>query len=502
MTVDAQKLHVVVIGAGLGGLSAAIHLATAGVRVTLLEQNSTIGGKMNIHTAAGFTWDTGPSIITMRHVFEALFARAGRRLEDYVTLQPVEPFTRYFFRNGSQLDATSDLPRMIEQIGAIEERDIEGYLHFLAYAARVHRITGPVFIYDEPPTPASFLRVWPHEYLRAGVLQTLHQRIRRHVRSAQMQQLLGRFATYVGASPYAAPATLSVIAHVELAGGVWYPRGGIYRLAEGMVGLAKELGVDVQTGRPVQKIETSQGRVCAVVTQAGERFQADAVVANVDVTTVYEKLLPHGAPVAQRLKRLKQQALSCSGFVLLLGVEGSHPELLHHNILFCQDYRREFADIFQQGIPPRDPTIYINITSKTDPEHAPAGAENWFVLVNAPPVGQHFDWSSQAHFYQDRVLTTMTHFGLDIRPKIRYTKILTPLDIAQQSGAWRGALYGLSSNNRFNVLRRPHNRCPDVAGLYFAGGTTHPGGGTPLVTLSGQVAAHLLLRDMGVSIQR
>ncbi|MCB9149404.1 MAG: phytoene desaturase [Caldilineaceae bacterium] len=495
-------MKVVIIGAGLGGLSAAIHLASAGVQVTVLEQNATIGGKMNSLAADGFTWDTGPSVITMRHVFEALFAHAGRHLADYVQLQPVEPLTRYFYPDGARLDASPDLRQMIAQIAQIDARDIEGYLQFLAYAARVHRITGPVFIYNEPPTLASCWRVPPTDFLKAGVLQTLQRRIQRYVRSPHLQQLLGRYATYVGASPYAAPATLSVIAHVELAGGVWYPRDGVYALAQGMARLAQELGVQIETDCPVQQIVTRHERVCAVVTQDGRRVEADAVVANVDVTTVYDTLLPHTASVVRRLVKLKKQQVSGSGFVLMLGVEKVHADLLHHNILFSRDYRCEFDDIFQRGIPPRDPTIYINITSKTDRQHAPPGCENWFVLVNAPPIGDRFDWHTQAAYYGDRVLETIARFGFDVRGHIRSRHMLTPLDIARQSGAWRGALYGLSAHGRFSALRRPHNRCSDVAGLYFAGGATHPGGGTPLVTLSGQVAANMILRDMGGSIQR
>lgn len=486
---------IVVIGAGVGGLSAAIRLAAAGQRVMVLEQNSQVGGKMGEICAEGFRWDTGPSVITMRPVFEELFASAGRRLEDYITLLPVKPLTRYFYPDGTRLDATCDLSRMTAQIAALDERDVEGYLAYLAYAARIHRITGPVFIYNHPPTLASFSRVHPRDYFGIDAFRTMAQAIRGFVRSPHLRQLLGRFATYVGASPYLAPATLNVIAHVELTGGVWYPRGGVYAMARALAQLARELGVEIRTNCPVQRIAVKDGRARGVVCAEGEMIEAQAVVANVDVATVYERLLPAGSVPARKVERLAQAAPSCSGFILLLGVEGEHPQLAHHNIFFSRDYGREFADIFERGVPPDEPTIYLAITSKTDPDHAPVGCENWFALVNAPALGAAFDWQRQAAGYRDRILARLAEFDLDVRDRIRHEQWLTPLDLERLTGARRGALYGASSNHRLAAFMRPHNRCPDVRGLYFAGGTAHPGGGVPMVTLSGKVAAEMVLQD-------
>ncbi len=490
---------VIVIGAGIGGLAAAIRLAAAGRAVTVLEQSTTVGGKMSQISDRGYRWDTGPSVITMRHVFETLFASAGRHLEDYLDLQPLEPLTRYFYADGSVLDASRDWPAMAATIAQWEPRDVAGYLRFLAYAAEIHRVTGPVFIYDQPPTPTSFLRVPPWDMLKVDAWSTLDQAIRRHVRDPRLRQLLGRFATYVGASPYRAPATLAVIAHVELTGGVWYPRGGIYRIAEALTRLATELGVQLRTGTRVSRIAVENGSVRGVYLDAPagsgvrpEFIPAGTVIANVDVATVYDKLLPPEVVPAGLRARLLNQETSCSGFILLLGVERTHPQLAHHNIFFTADYRREFDDIFGRGIPPTDPTIYVAISSKTDPDHAPPGCENWFILVNAPAVSNRYDWTTQAQTYRDQVLATLARKGIDIRGAIATEHILTPHDIATRTGAYRGALYGISSNNPLNAFRRPHNRSPHIGGLYFAGGTTHPGGGVPMVTLSGMLVADLV----------
>ncbi len=488
--------RVLIIGAGIGGLSAAIHLAAAGAHVTVLEQNAAVGGKMSEIAQDGFRWDTGPSVITMRPVFEALFAAAGRRLEDYLTLLPVDPLTRYFYPDGTVLDAAQDVDLMAGRIAEMAGTgDADGYRRYLAYAQRIHDITGPRFIYGPPPSLLTLARTPLRDIPAVDPLRTMDASIRGFVRDPRLRQLLGRFATYVGASPYLAPATLNVIAHVELSGGVWVPQGGIYAIARACERLARELGVAIRVNTPVEAIVVSEDRVTGVQLAEGETLKADAVIANVDVATVYEKLLPSTPSTQRRLAQITRQGTSCSGFVLLLGVEGEHPQLAHHNIHFNHDYAREFEDIFSHGVPPDDPTVYIAITSKADPTHAPRGCENWFVLVNAPPLGDGFDWATGAADYREVVLNRLSDFGLNIRGAIRSERMLTPLDLERQTGARRGALYGISSNDRFNALRRPHNRAPELRGLYFCGGTAHPGGGVPMVILSGRSAAGMVLAD-------
>ncbi len=519
--------HIIIIGAGVGGLSAAVRLAAAGQRVTVLEKNASVGGKMGEVRQAGFRWDTGPSVITMRPVFEDLFQATGRRLADYIELLPVEPLTRYFYDDGTVLDATRDLPRMVAQIRRLDERDAEGYLAYLGYVARLHRVTGPAFIYGAPPSWRTVTQVAPADALRLEPWLTMAAVIRRYVRSPHLHQLLGRFATYVGGSPFRAPATLNVIAHVELNEGIWYPRGGVYAIAAALARLASELGVEIRTGCAVDRIEVggsgkgeadehgqarfssplrahprssasdfTGGRATGVVLTDGEQIAADAVLSNVDVAHTLTNLLPREAVDLGRLRGITRAEPSCFGFILLLGVRGEFSQLAQHNICFSSDYRREFDDIFRRGVPPEEPTVYIAVTSKADPDHAPAGHENWFVLVNAPAAGPGFDWEREKAAYRDRVLATLARFGLDVRERIVVEEIVTPADLARQTGSWRGALYGASPNNALGAFRRPPVRDPKVAGLYFAGGSTHPGGGVPMVALSGKLATETILADM------
>ncbi|MEJ2186980.1 MAG: FAD-binding protein, partial [Gemmatimonadota bacterium] len=285
--------------------------------------------------------------------------------------------------------------------------------------------------------------------------------IKRHVHSPYLRQLLGRYATYAGASPYEASAAFSTAAHGELNGGVWYAEGGVYEIARALEKLARELDVEIHTGHAVEHIVVEGGRARGVVLESGEPQAVEAIVATVDVTTVYEQLLPREAVDPRRLAHLVNAERSCSGLVLALGVEGIHPKLAHHNIFFSADYRREFDEIFHQGVPPSEPTIYVVITARSDPDHAPEGCENWFVLVNAPALGSQYDWDTQTVAYRDLALARLADLGFEVRDSIRMEHILTPSNIARLTGAYRGALYGTTNNGLLAALRRPHNRCPD-----------------------------------------
>jgi phytoene desaturase len=492
-----------IVGGGLGSMSAAIHLAAKGWQVTIWEKEAKVGGKMGEISEAGYRWDTGPTVITLRHVLEDLFRTAGHRTRDYLTLVPIDPLTRYHYPDGTVLDISASLAQTVADIEALDERDVTGYLDLLSYAARMYWITAPVILYNDPPTLRSVLNLPPNDLARVDFIRSMDQAIRAHVRSPYLRQLFARYATYLGASPYRARAFLSVIAHVELTAGLWYPRGGTYAIARAYRRLAEELGVEIHTNAQVTRILVENGRATGVELSSGAVERADAIIAGVDATTVYHDLLSDAASGlpghAQRLRRWTERPFSCSGFVLYLGVDRRHPQLTHHNIFFTSNYPAEFSAIFDRGVPYHEPTVYVAITSKTDADHAPEDGENWYVMTNVPPTsaGAAWDWERNAQEYRDRVLDRLATFGLDVRDHIRAEHMLTPLDIQRKTGAWRGALYGHSFNKLLASFQRPHNRSSDVRSLYFAGGTTHPGGGVPMVTLSGKTAARLVQQDHG-----
>ncbi|WP_218031867.1 phytoene desaturase family protein [Dictyobacter kobayashii] len=496
---------IIIVGAGIGGMSAAIHLAAQGHAVTLLERQPRVGGKLNQIEQDGFSFDTGPSLITMPYVLRELFQAAGRRLEDYLDLQPLDETCRYFYRDGAILHAWRDRQRFAQEIARFSQHDAEAFWRFFNQARTIFAASADPFLYNSLGSPLdvfqTFLRfVWrghyttpegeqdePGERLRAVLTalspSTLDQHVGSFFEDAHIRQLFDRYATYNGSSPYQVASVYSIIPYVELADGGWYPCGGIYALARALEKLAKELGVTIETSCEVSRILVERGRATGVVLDDGRVLRSELVVANSDVVTTYRELLSPAVRKQQRARRLEQLEPSSSGFVLLLGTRKQYPELAHHNIFFSDDYRAEFVDLFEYKIPQRNPTIYICATTRTDASQAPAGHENLFVLVNAPYLTARSNWQRDAPAYRNLVLDALARYPqielADIRENLVYEQILTPQDFQRNYGANAGSIYGLSSNDRMAPFTRPGNRASDVQGLYFVGGSTHPGGGVP-----------------------
>ncbi len=494
-------LDAAIIGAGIGGLAAAAQLARRGFTVGVFEQNLLVGGKMNRVTAAGYQFDTGPSLLTMPHVLAAHFAACGRRLEDYLTITPLQPLCRYFWPDGATLDAASDMTKMQAGLALLNEDDAAAYPRFIAHAQQIYQRTAKTFIYGSLE-PADLLRALlraPLDPLRIDPFRTMHQAVSGYFQDTRVRQLFDRYATYNGSSPYQAPATLCVIPYVEYSFGGWYVAGGIYQIARSMATLAEEMGAEICTNTAVDEVMVVQGRARGVRLADGRRVRARATLSNVDVLHSYSHLVPAAAQRAYNARRLAHVEPSCSGFVILLGVRRKIEQLAHHNIFFSRDYHAEFAAIFAQRRPAQQPTIYVAITSKSDPTQAPPGCENIFILVNAPYLSDETAgdwWDEYKQAYRDLILARLREFGLDFTSDIEYEQMITPMDLQRRYGAWRGAIYGLSSNARLAAFMRPPIRARDIKRLYFAGGSAHPGGGVPLVTLSGGLAAQMIAVDL------
>ena len=344
-------------------------------------------------------------------------------------------------------------------------------------------------------TPGYFLRNWK-ALLRLGGLdafRTLHKAACSFFSDSRLIQLFGRFATYNGSSPYLTPATFAIIPFVEWMFGGWYVKGGLYRIAEVMRTLAQRKGVEIRTGMEVKEIVVREGSVAGLRMEDETLFETGTVVMNADALSVYENLLK--VPKALRsAKRLRKFPLSLSGFVLMLGVDKTYAALAQHNIFFSENYRKEFEEIFEKQVPPSDPTVYISVSSKNDASMAPPGCSNLFILINVPPQNAVYDWANNALGYRDKIIGLLETKGLkDLRKHIRFERIITPDDLEQKYRAFRGTIYGLASHDRWSSFRRPPNRSREVKGLYFAGGSTHPGGGIPLVLLSGKTVSELIL---------
>ncbi len=487
--------RVLVIGAGLGALGGALRLAKMGFDVTLFEKNETAGGKLNEKKLGGYRFDAGPSLLTMPFVIDELFEFCGFSRKDFLEFMPIEPICRYFYPDGARLDASSHIEKMKREIAQLSPRDAEVYENFLAYTERIYKLTADIFLFSPIHEFAEILK-WRNlptllRLPQIDPLRTVHGGVSRFFKDARLVQLFDRYATYNGSNPYRAPATLNVIPYVEYVLGSYYIRGGMYRLAEALQQLACRLGVKIQTSARVEKILHDNRRVSGIQVN-GEKIAADFVLCGQDVVVAYNELIDGFEKHRDKLNQLEP---SCSGLVFLWGVKKRHPELAHHNIFFSASYQREFDQIFDEKRPPDDPTIYLAITSKSDPAHAPAHGENWFVLLNMPYLNDGINWHNETARARNIVIEKLGRMGFEVANQIEAEFVLSPEDFYKNYLGNRGSIYGISSNNRSTAFKRPANRSRELRGLYFAGGSTHPGGGIPLVLLSGRIAAKLIAKE-------
>ena len=487
--------HAVVIGAGLGGLAAASLLAARGYSVEVFEQNDQPGGKMQQYSSSGYRFDTGPSLLTMPFILKKLFADCGETLTDYLTLSEPSPLCRYIYRDGTRFDNYSDRKKTVSEIEKFSVHDAKAYSEFLDYSRSLYDKTADAFLFNPLYDFSDLKQLNLLDFLGIDAFSTVSDKVDTFFESPYLRQFFKRFTTYNGSSPYRAPATLNVIPHVELNQGGYYVKGGLYSIAGALHELAGKMGVKFHFQTRVEQIKTSSNVVRGVTLSDGSVKKCDLLFANSDATDTILNLLPAGA--TSKKKRKKQNSLepSCSGFVMLLGCSKTWPQLKHHNIFFSENYKEEFDDIFNKKRLPADPTIYVANTSYSDPAHAPAGSSNLFLLVNAPyDNGQ--DWNLLKRIYSDTVIDALEERGLSgLRQSIEVQEVITPDIFLKRYGSNRGSIYGTSSNDTFSAFLRPRNKLRNLDNLYLVGGSTHPGGGIPLVVQSAYNAVELLRRS-------
>ncbi len=487
--------NIVVIGGGLGALSGAIRLAKMGFDVLLFEQNDKLGGKMNEFLDGQYRFDTGPSILTMDFVADELFSFAGFDRHKFLEFVPIDPICRYFFPDGSIMDASSNIDKMLQAINAISPSETESYKKYLKYCKNIYDLTADIFLFTpiheikkiiKKGNPSILFKLY-----QIDPFKSFHQGVSRFFSDQRLIQLFDRYATYNGSDPFQAPATLNIISYVEYVLGAYYIRGGMYRLVNTLEDIAKKLGIEIIKSIKVEKILWGDGKVKGIIAN-NEKISADFVLCGSDIVTTYNFLIDG---FTDRRKKLNGFEPSLSGMVFLWGISKKNPELKHHNIIFSSDYKNEFKQIFKWLKVPDDPTIYISITGKSDLEHAPENGENWFVLINVPYLTNGQDnkfWNVEVDRMRNVIISKLKRIGIDISGSIETEKVITPLDFFRNYSSNRGSIYGISSNNVSMAFRRPANRSRDLKGLYFAGGSVHPGGGIPLVLLSGKMSAELI----------
>ena len=478
-----------IIGAGLGGIAVALRLAARGWAVDVYEQNHAPGGKMNRWTTNGFRFDTGPSLITMPHIFEELFQAADLRLADYLELQQMVGLTDYHFDDGARFSHSSQLPDWLSTVRRLEEGDDTGFLNFMALGARLFKVSEAAF-FRKPPfgrPKLADLRNMRDLPLRFG-WGNYNRTICHFFRSPYLRRMFNRYATYVGSSPYHAPATLTVIPYIEQAFGGWHVRGGLYRLVEVLCERAAQFGVEFHTDCRVEAITQHAGRATGVALAHGPAIEADAVIMNGDASMAPVLLGRDGAvPLAKRDRSL-------SGLFFLYALKRSLPDQPHHQVFFSADYRTEFQQLFAERRFPDDPTVYVNMPSRSDRSMVPGEGEVLFIMANAPASDRDTWDEPMIENARQRVLARLRKSGFpEFESQVAAATVWTPKRIAHQYGMPGGAIYGQASHGWRGAFLRPPNKDRHTAGLYYVGGSTHPGGGTPTVLMSAEITSKLIL---------
>jgi 1-hydroxycarotenoid 3,4-desaturase len=492
------KDRVVVVGAGIAGLVSAFALAARGLDVTVLERRNTPGGKMRQIAIGPAQIDSGPTVFTMRWVFDDLFAAAGKNLSDHVRLQPLEMLARHAWDENSRLDLFADEKRTTDAIGRFAgAADADGYRAFCRDTKRIYEILEEPFLRAPQASMAGLISAGGLRGLmrlpQIKPFSSMWSALGQYFRDPRLQQLFGRYATYCGSSPYLAPATLMLVAHVERSG-VWSIEGGMHALALALADGARSFGATIRYGQEVSEILIDCGRAGGARLANGERIEADAVIVNADVAAVAGGLFGVVARRAAAVTSPRARSLSAVTWSVVAKTNGFPLDL--HNVFFSRAYRAEFDDIFRHDTLPREPTVYVCAQDRCGAEPRRDGDERLLVLVNAPANGDRHSYdAAEVEQCAQRTFQTLERCGLHIQSRPEATQITTPGDFNKMFPATGGALYGRSSHGWTASFQRPGARTK-IPGLYLAGGSTHPGPGVPMAALSGRSAASSLLADL------
>ncbi|WP_053406104.1 1-hydroxycarotenoid 3,4-desaturase CrtD [Persicobacter sp. CCB-QB2] len=480
-----------IIGAGVAGLSVAIRSAIKGEEVHVFEANAYPGGKLSEIKSGEYRFDAGPSLFTLPELVDELFELAGENPRDHFEYSRMDPICKYFYESGLEITAHAEVEKFAGEIAQKTKVPFRQIMKGMKKSQELYETLAPLFMYKSIHKAKTY---WSREAFNAypkvprlNFLRSMHQENQHLYGNKEIIQLFDRYATYNGSDPYQTPATLNIIQHLEHQLGAYAPKGGMIAITKALFELANRKGVHFHFNQRVEEILTEDKLVKGIATDQGQ-YKFDAVVSNMDMVNTYRKLLPQ----AYAPKFLLNQPKSSSALIFYWGIKKQFPQLGVHNILFSKNYREEFRQLFDQKSIFEDPTIYICITSKYEPEDAPKGCENWFTMINVPH-NQGQDWDqlvreARAHMIQkiNRQLRT------NIEELIETEEILDPRGIEDKTSSFAGALYGNSSNNMFAAFLRHANYSSNLQNLFFCGGSVHPGGGIPLSILSGKLAREFM----------
>ena len=488
--------NIIIIGAGLGGIAAAARLAKAGWQVTVLEKNSTAGGRCNQLIKDGHRFDIGPTLYLMPEIFAETYNALGKKVQDRLDLRRIDPTYRIRWNDGSELGLTANLIDLQAQLEAIEPGSFGGLLNYLAEGSRHYHVSLEKFI------GRNFLNIFEYLNIRnlplifsAKALVKHYPNASRYFSNPRLRAAFTFQDMYLGVSPFDALATYSLLQYTELADGVWYPIGGMYRIIQDLVEIAEELGVKFIYEAPVEKIEVNGDRATSVRLANGEQLFADVILANADLPYVYRKLLPD----QKQSRKLQKLKYTCSTIMFFWGVDQTYPELGHHNVFLSDDYYESFNQIFNQHSLPQNPSFYVHAPSRIDPASAPPAQDTIFVLVPVGHLvdGETQDWESMVNRSREAVLNRLAKMGMpDLKNHIKFEITMEPRDWEQWYNLEKGSTFGLSHNFMQVGYFRPQNRHRKWKNLYFVGSSTHPGGGLPIALLSARLVTERIIKGI------
>ncbi|MBC7931804.1 MAG: phytoene desaturase [Rubrivivax sp.] len=498
MNVGTNK-RALIVGGGLGALSAGIHLRLAGFDVTIFEANERVGGRANLIEREGFRFDTGPSLLNYPWVFEGLFDAAGRRFGDYVRLLAVDPSITFRWADGTRFTLSSDARKFLAECERLEPGSSPSALDFLRDAGAKYSVAFDKLVNRNADNPARWLGALSiAELRRTAVWRSFDGELRRFFKNRRLRDALGSYAMYLGGSPYDLPGMFTILPYGELAYGLWLPEGGVYALVAGIERLALELGVEIRTRCRVARIKTEGGRVRGVELADGALHESPLVVSNVDVPTTETELVESSNGFAERARRSASKTKMTPGVVTFYwGVRGRVEGLGHHTIFLPDDARAAFDDLLKRGRVPADLPFYVSVPSETDAQLAPPGDTTIFVLAPTPTLSAMpgADWCAETSKIRSRILETLSRHGVRLDPaRIAVEEIYTPEDWRRRFGLYDGSAFGAAHTLRQIGPLRRKNFSGDIAGLYYVGASTTPGTGMPMVVLSGRLVAERILK--------
>jgi diapolycopene oxygenase len=480
---------VIIIGGGLGGLSAAISLAAKKeYQITLIEKNTHLGGKLNVKQVDGFSFDLGPSILTMPHIFERLFTMHQRKMEDYVKFIPVRPHWRNFFEDGTRIDLTASIDDMLIN-KTLKPSDLEDLKKYYAYTEKIYGVSAMVAFDNQLENTWEAMRFKPSVsiFQNMDYFSSMDQGVRRYIKNPYLIDILNYFIKYVGSSPYDAPALMNLLPYIQWKFDLWYVDGGMFNLSKALTTLISELpNITIKHSTEVASVEKQHGSINAVITKQGERLACDVLISNMEAIPFYEKITKEPQHIIRRYQ--KKFTPACSGFALHLGTDKVYPQLAHHNFFYSKNSKKNFANIFHKHKLNDDPTIYLVAPMRTDPNQGPQGGDIIKILPHIPFIDAKRPFSSDDYLnFRHNIINKLERMGLDdLRHHIVAEELWTPEIIQDMYYSNKGSIYGIVADRRKNMGFKIPKQSKIYQNLFFVGGSVNPGGGMPMVVLSGQ----------------